>query len=246
MNTTWAIAELQSFIAVCDRHTLAWDTAGGNALHNPAIKELHQQAIALIPLTTQIVDRAWPDWRSRAQTHSKFGGWEYDELREVAMQSIVLLRRKEELESNLESSGPKLSANTMHPHVWNASKSLWESGHYGEAVVSASRSVNALLQAKVGRRDVSEAKLVAECFSLDDPKLGSPRLRLMANDTSDTYKNMHLGALAYGQGCFRAIRNVLAHEYGALAEPPEEEALHYLASFSVLARWVDRATVVSA
>lgn len=49
--------------------------------------------------------------------------------------------------------------------------------------------------------------------------------------------------LAFGQGCFKAIRNVLAHEYGTLAEPPEEEALHYLAAFSVLARWIDQATV---
>ena len=126
-----------------------------------------------------------------------------------------------------------------------ASKSLWRNKHFGEAVTAAARSVNAALQAKVNRKDASESKLVSECFSLDAPKPGIPRLRLMPDDGSDTYKNLHAGALAFGQGCFKAIRNVLAHEYGPLAEPPEDEALHYLAAFSVLARWIDQATVES-
>jgi hypothetical protein len=65
----------------------------------------------------------------------------------------------------------------------------------------------------------------------------------MPDDGSEVYRSLHAGALAYGQGCFKAIRNVLAHEYGQLAEPPEEEALHYLAAFSVLARWIEKATV---
>jgi Protein of unknown function (Hypoth_ymh) len=65
----------------------------------------------------------------------------------------------------------------------------------------------------------------------------------MNNDGSETYRSLHAGAMAFGQGCFKAIRNVLAHEYGGLADPPEEEALHYLAAFSVLARWIEQATV---
>ena len=39
------------------------------------------------------------------------------------------------------------------------------------------------------------------------------------------------------------IRDLLAHEHGPQAEPSENEALHYLAAFSILARWIDRATL---
>ena len=48
----------------------------------------------------------------------------------------------------------------------------------------------------------------------------------------------------FGQGCFTAIRNVLTHEHGTAAELDEADALHYLAAFSILARWIDEATVV--
>jgi hypothetical protein len=65
----------------------------------------------------------------------------------------------------------------------------------------------------------------------------------MPDDRSDAYTSLHSGAMAFGQGCFKAIRNVLAHEYGKPAEPPEDEPLEYLAAFSILARWIDQATV---
>jgi Protein of unknown function (Hypoth_ymh) len=169
--------------------------------------------------------------------------WEYTPLLQIAKQVLVMLTRKDELEKNLGEAGPALSVATMHRDVWDASKSLWRNGHFGDAVDAAARSVNAALQAKVERRDISDAKLVAECFSLDPPKPDAPRLRMMDNDGSETYRSLHTGAMAFGQGCFKAIRNVLAHEYGGLADPPEEEALHYLAAFSVLARWIEQAAV---
>jgi hypothetical protein len=65
----------------------------------------------------------------------------------------------------------------------------------------------------------------------------------MENDGSQTYKSLHEGAMAFGRGCFMALRNVLGHEYGHMADPPEYLALEYLAAFSVLARWVESATV---
>jgi hypothetical protein len=191
-----------------------------------------------MPIIEDIADRARPKWRDHLPQPQSFS-WEYTPMLQVAKQLRALLVRKEELDRNLGDVGPTLSASTMHADVWKAAKSLWGNGHFGEAVNAAARSINDKLQAKVSRRDISEAKLVNECFSLGPPEPGVPRLRLMPDDGSDTYKNLHGGALAFGQGCFRAIRNVLAHEYGPIAEPPEEEALHYLAAFSILARWID-------
>jgi hypothetical protein len=242
MNIPWALGELNYFISRCEEHSTTWDRAGDAALHNPAIKAMHDDIISRVPIIEQITDRAWPEWRDHLPERISYS-WEYDPLLQIAKQVVVILNRKDELEQNLGEMGPALSAPAMHVDVWEASKSLWRNKHFGEAVTAAARSVNAALQAKVGRKDASESKLVSECFSLDPPKPGVPRLRLMPDDGSDTYKNLHAGALAFGQGCFKAIRNVLAHEYGPLAEPPEDEALHYLAAFSVLARWIDQASV---
>lgn len=48
--------------------------------------------------------------------------------------------------------------------------------------------------------------------------------------------------MAFGEGCFAGIRNPNSHE-ADLPELPEHEALEQLAAFSVLAPWVDAATV---
>jgi hypothetical protein len=70
-----------------------------------------------------------------------------------------------------------------------------------------------------------------------------PRLRLMPNDGSDNYKNLHNGARALGEGLYWAVRNI-----GMYTPPPtdggeEQLALEQLAAFSLLARWADQATV---
>jgi hypothetical protein len=216
--------------------------AGDMVLGDPRLEDLHDEIIGRIPIVEQIADQIWPQWRVRLPK-STGEGFDYEPLLNTANQVLVRLDRKKELEENLGEQGPALSAPAMHIDVWEASKSLWRNGHFGEAVTAAARSVNAALQAKVNRRDISETRLIAECFSLDPPKPNAPRLRLMPDDGSDTYKSLQTGAIAFGQGCFKAIRNVLVHEYGTLAEPPEEEALHYLAAFSILARWIDQAAV---
>ncbi|MFD7980562.1 TIGR02391 family protein [Streptomyces sp. NPDC059071] len=87
-----------------------------------------------------------------------------------------------------------------------------------------------------------ETALFVNVFSKDDPKPGQPRLRLMTDDGSDTFRSVHRGAAAFAEGCFAGIRNPNSHEDG-LPELPEHEALEQLAAFSVLARWVDGATV---
>ena len=97
------------------------------------------------------------------------------------------------------------------------------------------------MQNKVGRRDVSETSLFNECFSDDDPKPGRPRLRFSVNAEGRTAQSMRRGVRAYAEGVFAAIRNPLAHEYGVELAP--QVALEYLVTLSVLARWVDEASV---
>lgn len=105
----------------------------------------------------------------------------------------------------------------------------------------AAKAVNAQTQAKLSRRDLSDGRLFGDAFTITPPVAGKPRLRLMPNDSSDTFKSRHEGAASFARGLYSAIRNPIAHEVDE--ELDENEALEQLAAFSILARWVDAAAV---
>ncbi|MEU9028641.1 TIGR02391 family protein [Streptomyces sp. NPDC048383] len=88
----------------------------------------------------------------------------------------------------------------------------------------------------------SSIPLFQSVFYNDDPKPGQPRLRLMVDDGSDTFRSVHRGAMAFAEARYAGIRNPKSHEDG-LPELLEHEALDQLAAFSALAPWVDGATV---
>ena len=92
----------------------------------------------------------------------------------------------------------------------------------------------------VRRRDISETDLFKQVFTLDAPQPGKARLRIVPDDGSRTYESMHRGARALAEGCYAAMRNPVSHTVGDLAE---HEALEQLAAFSVLARWVNQASL---
>ena len=160
---------------------------------------------------------------------------------EASIRARESLVRAEEVRQNLGEDAPDLSASELHPWIWSGAKSLWQSGHYREAVEGAIKKLNAETQNKVGRRDVSETNLFKQAFSTDDATPGKARLRRMTPDASDTYKSVQRGAMAFAEGVFAGIRNPLSHE--ADQELSEQEALEYLAALSVLARWVDESEV---
>lgn len=150
----------------------------------------------------------------------------------------------QEIEQNLQPTAPQVSADRLHPWVWDGASSLWASGHYADAVSTAAKLVNAQLQNKIGRRDISDADLCTQCFRLESPQPSAPRLRFLGDRSSETWRSRQLGAQALSLGAFTAIRNPLAHE--GVVELGEHEALEFLAVFSVLARWIDECEVDTA
>ena len=56
---------------------------------------------------------------------------------------------------------------------------------------------------------------------------------------SQDWTNAHQGAMFFGKGCAKGIRNVTAHG----SRPDERLAPEALASLSLLARWIDEADV---
>ena len=239
MNTEWAIAELDKFIAMTVMTNNSRSGPGFVSLSNKSSTaasdaEVTKQA----QIVEKILDRVVPNWRTAIDL-SPINRW--TRHREAAIRARELLVREQEIDQNLGENAPELSAAELHEWIWSGAKSLWQSGHYREAVEGAIKKLNAETQNKVGRRDVSETDLFKQAFTTDVAAPGKSRLRRMPPDTSKTYGSVQRGAMNLAEGVFAGIRNPLSHETDQ--ELPQQQALEYLAALSVLARWVDESEV---
>lgn len=237
MKSEWAIQVLNTFVEASTTHSHPLDSGTAGTYEKPAARE--DELASQAPVVEQILARVLPNWHELAQQRP--GSMRWDAMREACIRALALLKREGEIRANLGDNTPELSAAEFHPWIWSGAQSLWQSGHFREAVEGAIKKVNAETQNKVARRDVSETDLFKQAFSIDDPKPGMARLRRMAVDGSDTYKSVQRGAMAFAEGVFAGIRNPLSHE--ADHELSEQAALEYLAALSVLARWVDSSKV---
>lgn len=237
MNTEWAIEQLDDFI---EATTVTYVPSPPNSIgfHSHDTAAAEDDVVKRAQVVEQILDRVVPGWRSQIKKKDRQKWSVHYEASIRARESLV---RAEEVRQNLGEDAPDLSAAELHDWVWSGAKSLWQSGHYREAVEGGIKKLNAETQNKVGRRDVSETNLFKQAFSTDDATPGKARLRRMVPDASDTYKSVQRGAMAFAEGVFAGIRNPLSHE--ADQELSEQEALEYLAALSVLARWVDESEV---
>jgi len=234
LDKQWAIQQIDNFLHASDRITSNSPGVIGLFQREPD-KVVAQHA----HVVEQILDRVTPGWKEAADTSPKTRKWEA--LRESAARGRAALEREEELRQHLGDGAPQLDAGQLHPWAWENGASYWRTGHFHQAVMQAAIRINAETQAKLGRRDVSETALFNQAFSLDAPRTGMLRLRLTENDGSRTYENLHRGARAFAEGLYSAIRNRGMHD-GA-GEVTEQHALEQLAAFSILARWVEEASV---
>jgi hypothetical protein len=240
MNTEWAIEQLDDFIKAT---TVTYVPSPPNSVgfHSYETAASEDEVVKRAQVVEQILDRVVPGWRNEIKKKDR---QKWSVHYEASIRAREALLRAEEVKENLGENAPELSAAELHPWIWSGACSLWQSGHFREAVEGAIKKLNAETQNKVGRRDISETDLFKQAFSLDEPKAGKARLRRMAPDDSDTYKSVQRGAMTFAEGVFAGIRNPLSHE--ADHELSEQEALEYLAALSVLARWVDGSEVETA
>lgn len=202
-------------------------------------------AKALEERVRPILDALYPQWRAENPASS----YETSAAERGASTRLVSrLRTSDEIDELLRGvdDAPHLAATALHDLVWRAAAAQWGMDHRHDAVLAAAKAVNSLLQNKLGRRDVSEVKLVQEAFSERDPGPGKPRLRFPAIADDQTRESMREGAMSFGVGCFKAIRHPLGHRPDEELEMSEQEALERLAALSLLARWLDDATIVTA
>ncbi|WP_313451359.1 TIGR02391 family protein [Brevibacterium casei] len=241
-DVDWAIRSLREFIYATDQVPYDNRPGSGGVILGAHQRTPDSKAAELAYVAEQILDRVLPQWRmdqnKSGQDETKTR-WKY--LRDWAARGIAALEREAELHEKLGDTAPRVSVGDFHPWIWGGAASLWQSGHYREAVEAAIRKLNAETQNKLGRRDVSEADLFNQAFSEQPAAANNPRLHRMPNDGSKTFKSVQRGARMFAEGVFAGIRNPLTHE--AEQDLPEQQALEYLAALSVLARWVDESTL---
>lgn len=234
MNVEWAVQQLDNFIKATSV-TYVPSPPGAIGFHSYKTAAPEDDILKQAQVVEQILDRVVGGWRGSIEKKDR---QKWSVHYEASIRAREALVRAEEVRANLGDDAPDLSAAELHPWIWSGAKSLWQSGHYREAVEGATKKLNAETQNKVGRRDISETDLFKQCFSMDPATPGKARLRRMKDDGSDTYKSVQRGAMTLAEGVFAGIRNPLTHESDQ--ELSEQEALEYLAALSVLARWVDQ------
>lgn len=219
------------------------NASGGGVLTSRSVPACGRaRALELSERVRPILDRLYPEWRDENPPSKNF---EFRAERDASSRLLARIASQAEIARLFsgQDDAPKLSAGNMHPLVWRAASAQWSTGHRQEAVLAAAKAVNSRLQEKLNRRDLSEAKLVREAFSDKPPEAGKGRLRLTNVHDEQTRESMRQGVMGFGAGCFQAIRNPVGHLPNEEHELDEQAALERLAAFSLLARWIDDATL---
>lgn len=232
MDRQWGAEQLRNFVSSIDHLTTLEN-------HGEDIEALDTKLRTLEPVVQIVMEAVDPALRSYVGPDEADGRWQvrWRPAKNAALTALGLLRKGFEAKQRMQPDAPELAADRLHPWVWDVARPMWEAGNPQASVLHAAQSVNARLQQRLGRRDVSEAQLCREAFAVDDPKPGQSRLRFPGDRDTATWKALQNGAREFGAGCFIAIRNPLAHD---LQYPLQtQEALEQLAALSVLARWIE-------
>lgn len=169
MDVEWALSELRGFIELT---TLRQPASGGGIVYmgdfaSPVGRS--SDIIAAAQVVEKILDRVIPRWRTEVPDDGKK---RWARHRQAAIRAVTELERQAEIAERLGDNAPTISAGGLHPWVWEAARSLWQSGHYREAVRVATVKINAETQNKVARRNISETDLFKQAYSDRDRRSG--------------------------------------------------------------------------
>jgi Protein of unknown function (Hypoth_ymh) len=217
--------------------------SGPGGIQAAALRSSDEEIQKRLLLVRQIAEDIAPELTAQVASHSLGGySWEWHNVGTVVSQLTGVLEQDERRQAIFTPVGPSIAASQLHPWVWEASARLWDDGHRRMALQAAATAIEVQLKAKLGV-DRSGADLVTKAFTTTDPRPDEPRLRFAAFlEGTESWINAHEGAMFFAKGCIQRIRNLATHE---AEEPVEQLALEELAALSVLARWIEEATVVS-
>lgn len=198
----------------------------------------------LVEITPRVLAIVQTEKPNITRLYQDANGWLITSTgRRTVVEVRGIVRSKEVTEKFLGGDAPRLSANVLHPKVWDAAKSFWQDGHRTTAVQQACTAINAWVQDLVDRKDISDSGLMGQAFSEKAPEEGKPRLRWPGDPSDRTVQSMNQGIKQYAMGCFQAIRNPSTH---TTDQTEENLALTQLASLSMLATWIEGCVVKTA
>lgn len=203
-------------------------------------RALYEQLHRAEPTVKQILERLDPKLAEKINIDVMAG---VAMARSEVHRGLGIIADMDEWATRLAPDAPTLPADQLHPWVWEPAAPLWAAEAYQDAILAAARTVNRRLQQKLNRHDTGETDLCLQTFDPQPPTTGKPRLRFAGDRTTPTWRARQEGAKYLGAGAFLAIRNIAAHDEASWSE---QEGLEYLATFSVLARWISECTVESA
>jgi hypothetical protein len=251
MDDTLAHKRLSEVLDLIDRYEDMYDRRWGyigngrDESLDRQLNELEDEVRGQVRFAREIVARMGEGGELAPQIdeHSELVGHWFKQARKAIIQAISILANREELARITGPVGPRLQASELHPAIWGAAATLWDNGHFRQAVQTAASALEGLVQAIAGP-GVSGENL-AILFSLSDPTAGSPRLRIRNVDPSSrTWKSAHDGAAALVRGAFLGVRNLTSHP--GWPEPNASEAPEMLAVLSYVAHRIDRCDIAKA
>ncbi|MFB8243300.1 TIGR02391 family protein, partial [Kitasatospora purpeofusca] len=165
IDIAWARQEFARFLQLTELYVPPSPRGVVSFSAQQANRGPQEEIVASAEVVERILARVLPRWRTEVPDDHNGMVNRWCQHREAVQRADVALLRDAEVREKLGDDAPQLSAATMHPWVWEGARSLWQSGHFREAVTAAARKVNAETQNKVGRRDTGESALFQSVFS---------------------------------------------------------------------------------
>jgi uncharacterized protein (TIGR02391 family) len=154
----------------------------------------------------------------------------YDMLaKETGLENTQIVKKE-----SMQGAVRGLDEMQFHPKVIEVSKSLFETGHYSEAIFAAFKAVTNFVQKKTGS-NLDGKTLMAQVFSETSPMIRLNQLKTPSDkDEQEGFKFLFMGAVV-------GIRNPKAHDNVKQVDP--YRTLEYLALASLLVKRVDEGVV---
>ena len=122
----------------------------------------------------------------------------------------------------------------FHPKVVETSKSLFETGHYAQAIFEAFKAINNFVKEKTGQ-SLDGRDLMAKVFREQDPLIKLNKLKTRSErDEQEGFKFLFMGAMV-------GIRNPKAHDNVIQTDP--YKTLEYLSFASLLMRRIEEGKI---
>jgi len=235
VDEKWVAKQLRDFVEMT---ALLKEYADGVEVQYLPIDESF--IIEAAQVNEKLMDHITPGWRAAAERRDP-ALWQGH--RDAAIRALSELRYGAVVAERLGDTTPTMRVSGMHPWAWEGARSLWQSGHFGHAVLAALNKLNAEFQNKLQRSDLSETALFQNAFSSEPASETTPRLRLAGGGSDKSVASLRRGVLRLGEGCFAAVRNPSSHQ--PMSDISEQKALEQLALVSLLARWIDESERVT-